>query len=84
MITMKMMMMMTRSCQDDALISQAREKKQLKKRFPIGAQISQHTIVSDFEKQKYPERQVQKVLATMIRRGELQHRMQRKMLYRIK
>jgi len=61
-----------------------RIEKQLKKRFPIGAQISQHTIVSDFEKQKYPERQVQKVLATMIRRGELQHRMQRKMLYRIK
>merc|ERR1711997_270086 len=53
-----------------------RIEKQLKKRFPIGAQISQHTIVSDFEKQK--------VLATMIRRGELQHRMQRKMLYRIK
>merc|ERR1712141_180179 len=61
-----------------------RIEKQLKKRFPIGAQISQHSIVSDFEKQKYPERQVQKVLATMIRRGELQHRMQRKMLYRIK
>jgi len=61
-----------------------RIEKQLKKRFPIGAQISQHTIVSDFEKQKYPERQVQKVLATMIRRGELMHRMQRKMLYRIK
>merc|ERR1712083_229632 len=61
-----------------------RIEKQLKKRFPIGAQVSQHSIVSDFEKQKYPERQVQKVLATMIRRGELQHRMQRKMLYRIK
>lgn len=61
-----------------------RIEKQLKKRFPIGAQISQHMIVSDFEKQKYPERQVQKVLATMIRRGELMHRMQRKMLYRIK
>ena len=56
----------------------------MKKRFPIGAQVSQHSIISDFEKQKYPERQVQKVLATMIRRGELQHRMQRKMLYRIK
>jgi len=61
-----------------------RIEKQLKKRFPIGAQVSQHSIISDFEKQKYPERQVQKVLATMIRRGELQHRLQRKMLYRIK
>ena len=56
----------------------------MKKRFPIGAQVSQHSIISDFEKQKYPERQVQKVLATMIRRGGLQHRLQRKMLYRIK
>merc|ERR1719431_1961541 len=61
-----------------------RIEKQLKKRFAIGSQISQHTILNDFAKQKYPERQVQKVLATMIRRGELQHRMQRKMLYRIK
>ena len=61
-----------------------RIEKQLKKRFAIGSQISQHTILQDFAKQKYPERQVQKVLAMMIRRGELQHRMQRKMLYRLK
>jgi len=61
-----------------------RIEKQLKKRFAIGSQVSQHTILQDFAKQKYPERQVQKVLATMIRRGELQHRMQRKMLYRLK
>ena len=59
-------------------------EKQLKKRFPIGSQVSQHTILQDFAKQKYPERQVQKVLAIMIRRGEMQHRMQRKMLYRLK
>jgi DNA replication licensing factor MCM5 len=61
-----------------------RIEKQLKKRFAIGSQVSQHTILHDFAKQKYPERQVQKVLATMIRRGELQHRLQRKMLYRLK
>ena len=61
-----------------------RIEKQLKKRFAIGSQVSQHTIMQDFAKQKYPERQVQKVVATMIRRGELQHRMQRKMLYRLK
>jgi len=61
-----------------------RIEKQLKKRFAIGSQVSQHTIMQDFAKQKYPERQVQKVIATMIRRGELQHRMQRKMLYRLK
>merc|ERR1719208_617369 len=44
-----------------------RIEKQLKKRFAIGSQVSQHTILQDFAKQKYPERQVQKVLATMIR-----------------
>jgi DNA replication licensing factor MCM5 len=40
--------------------------------------------VKDFVKQKYPETAVQKVIYFMIRRGELQHRMQRKMLYRLK
>lgn len=34
--------------------------------------------------QKYPERAIYKVLHFMIRRGEVQHRLQRKMLYRIK
>merc|ERR1719446_412257 len=68
--------------EDQELIN--RIEKQLKKRFAIGSQVSQHTIMQDFAKQKYPERQVQKVLATMIRRGELQHRMQRKMLYILK
>lgn len=60
-----------------------RIEKQLKKRFAIGSQVSEHTIVQDFLRQKYPERAVYKVIHTMIRRGELQHRMQRKMLYRL-
>lgn len=34
--------------------------------------------------QNYPERSIYKVLTLMLRRGELQHRLQRKMLYRIK
>ncbi|GFX66513.1 DNA replication licensing factor mcm5-A [Trichonephila clavipes] len=59
-------------------------EKQLKKRFAIGSQVSEFNIVQDFLKQKYPERAIYKVLYLMIRRGELQHRMQRKMLYRIK
>lgn len=61
-----------------------RIEKQLKKRFAIGSQVSEHSIVQDFLKQKYPERAIYKVLYFMIRRGELQHRMQRKMLYRVK
>ncbi|KAH7972068.1 hypothetical protein HPB52_006162 [Rhipicephalus sanguineus] len=57
---------------------------QMKRRFAIGSQVSEHSIVQDFVKQKYPERAIYKVLHYMIRRGEIQHRMQRKMLYRIK
>ena len=59
-------------------------EKQLKRRFAIGSQVSVHSIMTDLSKQKYEDRQIQKVLMMMIRRGELQHRMQRKMLYRIK
>lgn len=62
----------------------SRIERQLKRRFAIGSQVSEHSIVQDFLRQKYPERAVFRVLHFMIRRGELQHRMQRKMLYRIK
>jgi DNA replication licensing factor MCM5 len=60
-----------------------RIEKQLKRRFAIGSQVSEQNIISDFVRQKYPERSILKVITTMIRRGELQHRMQRKMLYRL-
>lgn len=60
-----------------------RIEKQLKRRFAIGTQVSEQNIVQDFVKQKYPESSVRKVIFAMIRRGELQHRMQRKMLYRL-
>ncbi|KAK3869216.1 hypothetical protein Pcinc_025464 [Petrolisthes cinctipes] len=68
--------------EDQEMLS--RIEKQLKRRFAIGSQVSEHAIVQDFLKQKYPERAVYKVLHFMIRRGELQHRLQRKMLYRMK
>lgn len=60
-----------------------RIEKQLKRRFAIGSQVSEQNIIQDFSKQKYPERATLKVIHTLIRRGELQHRMQRKMLYRL-
>ncbi|XP_076657614.1 DNA replication licensing factor Mcm5 [Halictus rubicundus] len=69
------------SDEDHEMLS--RIEKQLKRRFPIGNQVSEQNIVKDFVKQAYPERAVYKVIHTMIRRGELQHRMQRKMLYRL-
>lgn len=61
----------------------SRIEKQLKRRFAVGSQVSEQTIIQDFLRQKYPERSILKVIHTMIRRGELQHRMQRKMLYRL-
>lgn len=61
----------------------SRIEKQLKRRFAIGTQVSQMNIIQDFTQQQYPERAVQKVIHTMIRRGQLQHRMQRRMLYRL-
>lgn len=61
-----------------------RIEKQLKRRFAIGSQVSENSIIQDFTRQKYPERAIFKVIHFMIRRGELQHRMQRKMLYRLK
>ncbi|XP_065348701.1 DNA replication licensing factor Mcm5 [Cloeon dipterum] len=59
-------------------------EQQLKKRFPIGCQVSEANVIADFAKQKYAERTIYKVIHTMIRRGELQYRLQRKMLYRVK
>lgn len=40
--------------------------------------------LQDFTRQQYSERSIFKVIHAMIRRGELQHRMQRKMLYRLR
>ncbi|VDM15932.1 unnamed protein product [Hydatigera taeniaeformis] len=61
-----------------------RVEKQLKKRFVIGSQVSEHAILQDFTRQGFPERTVMKVLHYMIRRGEVQYRMQRRILYRMK
>lgn len=61
-----------------------RIERQIKRRFVIGSQVSEYAIIQDFVKQKYDERKIQKVLHLMLRRGEVQHRMQRKMLYRIR
>jgi DNA replication licensing factor MCM5 len=60
-----------------------RIESQIKKRFAIGSQVSEHTIMQDFLRQKYPERAIMKVIQALLNRGDLQHRLQRKMLYRI-
>ncbi|RWS31678.1 DNA replication licensing factor mcm5-A-like protein [Leptotrombidium deliense] len=61
-----------------------RIEKQIKRRFPVGSQVSQSGIIHDLVNQGMAERAIQRVLHCMIRKGEIQHRMQRKMLYRIK
>ncbi|XP_075430026.1 DNA replication licensing factor MCM5 [Ascaphus truei] len=68
--------------EDQEMLS--RIEKQMKRRFAIGSQVSEHSIIQDFLKQKYPEHAIHKVLHLMMRRGEVQHRLQRKVLYRIK
>ncbi|XP_044159657.1 DNA replication licensing factor MCM5 [Bufo gargarizans] len=68
--------------EDQEMLS--RIEKQMKRRFAIGSQISEHSIIQDFLKQKYPEHAIHKVLHLMMRRGEIQHRLQRKVLFRIK
>ncbi|XP_068681579.1 DNA replication licensing factor mcm5-like [Montipora foliosa] len=59
-------------------------EKQIKRRFAIGTQVSEQRIIQDFAKQKYNERAIHTVIYIMLRRGELEHRFQRKVLYRVK
>lgn len=58
---------------------------QMKKRFAIGTHVSEHLIVQDFvARQHYRESLVKKVIDNLVRRGDLQQKMQRKMLYRVR
>jgi DNA replication licensing factor MCM5 len=61
-----------------------RIEKQVRRRFVVGSQVSEHAIVQDLLKQRYAEKGIYKVIQTMIRRGEIQHRAQRKLLFRVK
>jgi DNA replication licensing factor MCM5 len=56
----------------------------LKRRFPVGARVSEQKIVQDFTGQNYDEKLVRKVISVMIRRGDVEHQMQRRVLYRVK
>lgn len=59
-------------------------EKQIKHRFVVGTRVSEHQVVQDFMRQKFTAPQVKRVLAIMQRRGEIQYRLQRQVLYRIK
>jgi len=69
---------------DEDIEEVRRIEQQLKRRFAIGSQVSEQRIVQDFVRQKHSERAVQTVIHIMLRRGELEHRFQRKVLYRVR
>uniref|UniRef100_A0A0K0DG31 DNA replication licensing factor MCM5 n=1 Tax=Angiostrongylus cantonensis TaxID=6313 RepID=A0A0K0DG31_ANGCA len=65
--------------------SMQRIETQMKKRFSVGTHVSELVIVQDFvTRQGYNETLVKKVIMNMVRRGDLQYRMQRKMLFRVR
>lgn len=60
-------------------------ENQLKKRFAVGTHVSEHLIVQDFvTRQHYKESLIKKVINNLVRRGDIQQKMQRKMLYRVR
>lgn len=61
-----------------------RIEKHLKKSFVIGTHVSESAIIQEFTRQSYPQSIVRRVIDFCVRRGELQYRMQRKLLYRVK
>ncbi|VDN52540.1 unnamed protein product, partial [Dracunculus medinensis] len=61
-----------------------RIERQLRKRFSLGTHVSEYLIVQDFIRQNYPEMLIRKVIQSLVQRGDLQYRMQRKMLYRVR
>lgn len=62
----------------------SRIEKQLKKCFVIGTHVSENAIIQDFTRQSYPQSIIKRVIDFCVRRGDLQYRMQRKLLYRVK
>eukprot|EP00051_Salpingoeca_urceolata_P023233 m.391340 g.391340 ORF g.391340 m.391340 type:complete len:718 (+) comp20080_c0_seq19:195-2348(+) len=56
----------------------------VKERFRVGWTAFEQRLIQDFVKQNYDEQIIRRVINTMLRRGELEHRDKRKQLYRIK
>jgi len=59
-------------------------EKQIRQRFPVGTQVAERNILNDMRNQGFQEKTVQKVLHAFTRRGDIQYRINRKMLYRLK
>eukprot|EP00048_Salpingoeca_helianthica_P003470 m.67630 g.67630 ORF g.67630 m.67630 type:complete len:736 (+) comp12719_c0_seq4:22-2229(+) len=56
----------------------------IKKRFAIGSQLAEARLVADLAEKNFNEAMVRKVVAIMLRRGELEHQKQRRVLYRVR
>ena len=59
-------------------------EKQIKQRFPVGSRVSEQRIVEHMNKRNFGEGLVRKVLHIMLRRGELEHQYQRRVLCRVR
>lgn len=72
--------------QDHATMDQLLQIEQkIKQRFPIGHRVSEERILADLVQNRgFNEGSVRKVLHIMVRRGQLEHHMQRRLLVRVK
>uniref|UniRef100_A0A6B2G3P0 DNA replication licensing factor Mcm5 (Trinotate prediction) n=1 Tax=Myxobolus squamalis TaxID=59785 RepID=A0A6B2G3P0_MYXSQ len=61
-----------------------RIETQIKQRFAVGTQVSNQRVLEDLIRQKFTENAVMRVLNIMVMRGELEHRVQGKILYRVR
>jgi DNA replication licensing factor MCM5 len=61
-----------------------RIEKHLKKSFVIGTHVSESAIIQEFTRQSYPQNIVKRVIDFCVRRKDLEYRMGRKLLYRVK
>jgi DNA replication licensing factor MCM5 len=57
-------------------------EKLLKRRLPIGSQISEKHVIDDFVKQGINEFAIRKAIQILVQRDELEYRNQRKRIYR--
>lgn len=58
-------------------------ERQIKRRFPVGTQIQENSILSDLKKQGFSDKAIYKVIHCAVRKGDFQYRVQRKMLFRL-
>ena len=59
-------------------------ESEIKRRFPVGTQVVERSIIQQLGQQGFQERAVRKVIMAIIRSGNFAYRVNRKLLYRIK